>query len=96
MSSPLHRNDTSALRLLLNQLQQSNDVDHIDYRFWDFLHWFPTEQDEKDAWETAWAIPKDKRTKEQQKVIDRRDARDNAEQIAEDKARQYQQSRIYR
>ncbi len=40
-----NQNDTADLRLLLNQLKQLNGVDHMAYRWWDYLEWFPTKED---------------------------------------------------
>jgi hypothetical protein len=42
-----NQNDTADLRLLLNQLKQLNGVDHMAYRWWDYLEWFPTKEDEE-------------------------------------------------
>jgi hypothetical protein len=42
-----NRNDTADLRLLLNQLKQLNGVDHMAYRWWDYLEWFPTKEDKE-------------------------------------------------
>ena len=78
MSSLHHRNDTG---LLLKQLKQLNDLDHTEYRFWDFLHWFPTEEDEKNAENT----PKENRTTEQQKLVDKKREREYEEVIKEEK-----------
>ena len=87
MSSLHSRNDTSDLKLMLNELKQLSDLDHTEYRFWDFLHWFPTEEDEENAENT----PVNERTAEQQKLVDKKRRREYLEQIKEDKARQRQQ-----
>jgi hypothetical protein len=53
-----NRNDTSDLRLLLNQLNQLNGVDHMAYRWWDFLEWFPTKEDEEASKRTPRPLKK--------------------------------------
>jgi hypothetical protein len=75
MSSPLHRNDTADLRLLLNQLEQLNGVDHMAYRWWDYWEWFPTEKDEVEAENT----PREKRTEKQKKILKQKEDREKEE-----------------
>lgn len=87
MSSLHPRNDTSDLKLMLNELKQLSDLDHTEYFFLDFLHWFPTEKDEENAENT----PVNERTTEQQKLVDKKREREYLEQKKEDKARQKQQ-----
>ena len=83
MSSLHPRNDTSDLKLMLNELKQLSDLDHTEYRFWDFLHWFPTEEDEAKAENT----PTNERTKEQQKLVEKKERREYAKLVADDDAR---------
>jgi hypothetical protein len=72
MSSLHHRNDTG---LLLKQLKQLNDLDHTEYYWLDFFHWFPTKEDETNA-ETT---PPENRTEEQNKILERKKEREYKE-----------------
>jgi len=77
MSSSLHRNNTQDLLLLLHQLKQVNNKDHIGYPVWDFLQWFPTEEDEAEAQNT----PAEKRTDKQKKLLQRKRLKDDENQM---------------
>ncbi len=78
MSSLHHRNDTG---LLLKQLKQLNDLDHTEYYVWDFLHWFPTKEDETKAENT----PPENRTEEQKKILQKKEYRENKEKAKKEK-----------
>ena len=81
MSSLHSRNDTSDLKLMLNELKQLNDLNHTEYRFWDFLHWFPTEEDEENAENT----PENERTPEQKKILKKKERREDLESSKREK-----------
>ena len=71
--SPVHPlNDTSKLELLLNHLKQLNDLDHMEYYWFDVLHWFPTKEDEANAEKT----PENKRTEAQKNILKKKDERE--------------------
>ena len=78
MSSLHHRNDTG---LLLKQLKQLNDLDHTEYHWLDFFHWFPTEKDEENAQNT----PVEKLTEEQKKILKRKEDREYKEKLRREK-----------
>ncbi len=59
----------------MKQLKQLNDLDHTEYYVWDFLHWFPTKEDETNAENTA----PESRTEEQKKILERKKEREYKE-----------------
>ena len=75
MSSQEHRKD---IELLLKQLKQLNDLDHTEYHCWDFLHWFPTNEDKE---QEAEKIPLQYRTEEQNKILRQKQRREEDDKI---------------
>jgi len=86
MSSPLHGDSTEQLQQLLLELQQTNE-EHMGYRFWDILHWYPQEAD----YDAVEAIRPQDRTPDQKKLLDRRQ-----KMYLERDKKKYQAERNYR
>jgi hypothetical protein len=82
MSSLHYRNDTG---LLLKQLKQLNDLDHTEYHWLDKFHWFPTKEDETNAEIT----PEENRTKEQKKILKRKEDRKYKEYLKKQDDNEY-------